>query len=133
MRASAREIGSRPVTFLGYEDEVGEASIGEHLHWHVAVIPPDTVPTYNGYYLDYVDETGQQPEVIPIVCHQGGRTVLWRTRHVHGRWLPCGSARPARSFCMVRPEPRSPVADGPAAYRDHQLTRGSGLHSGIRN
>ena len=52
---------------------------GAHLHWHVAVIPPDTLPTFNGYYQDYVDDSGQQPEVIPLVCHQDGRTVLWRT------------------------------------------------------
>jgi hypothetical protein len=95
--------------FLGYEDEVGVASIGKHLHWHVAVIPPDTVPTFNGYYQDYVD-TGQQPEVIPIVCHQGGRSVLWRTGIYTAADCPAGAPWPARSFLLEQPEPRSPLA-----------------------
>ena len=95
--------------FLGFEDEVGWASIGEHLHWHVAVIPPDTEPTYNGYYQDYVD-TGEQPEVIPIVCHQGGRSVLWRTGTYAAAGCPAGAPWPARSFLSGQPESRSPVA-----------------------
>ncbi len=61
--------------FLGFEDEVGSA-YGVHLHWHVAVIPPDTEPTLNGYYQDYFVETGVRPEVIPVVCHAGGSSVL---------------------------------------------------------
>ena len=93
-------------TFLGYEDEVGEATIGDHLHWHVAVIPPDTQPTYNGYYLDYVD-AGHQPEVIPIVCHQGGRSVLWRFGTYTAAGCPAEAAWPARSFLQGQPAPRS--------------------------
>jgi murein DD-endopeptidase MepM/ murein hydrolase activator NlpD len=95
--------------FLGYEDEVGEAST-EHLHWHVAVIPPDTLPTYNGYYWDYVEETGEQPEVIPIVCHQGGRSVLWRNGAYTAAGCPEAAMAPARTVFQTAPPPRSPVA-----------------------
>jgi hypothetical protein len=96
-------------TFLGYEDNVGEAS-GVHLHWHVAVIPPDTEPTYNGYYLDYVNDTGQQPEVIPIVCHEGGQSVLWRDTTYTAAGCPSGASGPARSSLLAQPESRSPLA-----------------------
>jgi hypothetical protein len=95
--------------FLGYEDEVGDAS-GVHLHWHVAVIPPDTVPTYNGYYLDYVETTGLQPEVIPIVCHDDGRSVLWRTGTYTAAGCPAAASGPAQSFLQPPPKPESPVA-----------------------
>lgn len=96
--------------FLGYEDNVGWATIGDHLHWHVAVIPPDTEPTYNGYYQDYVDDTGKQPEVIPIVCHEGGRSVLWRTGTYTAAGCPAGAPLPAKSFLVAQPEPQSPLA-----------------------
>lgn len=96
-------------TFLGYEDDVGDAS-GEHLHWHVAVIPPDTQPTYNGYYLDYVDDTGIQPEVIPIVCHAGGQSVLWRFGVYTAAGCPAQAASPARSLVLAPSEPRTPLA-----------------------
>src|SRR5262245_20810694 len=91
--------------FLGYEDNVGMAS-GKHLHWHVAVIPPDTLPTYNGYYLDYVDDTGEQPEVIPIVCHQGGQSVLWRTGTYTAAGCPAGAPWPAKSVLQGQPDTR---------------------------
>ena len=96
--------------FLGYEDEVGTSSIGKHLHWHVAVIPPDTVLTFNGYYLDYVNDTGIQPEVIPIVCHQGGRTVLWRNGTYTAADCPA-AAPPTRPIFQAGPEARSPVEE----------------------
>jgi hypothetical protein len=92
---------------LGYEDAVGGA-YGVHLHWHVAVIPPDTVPTYNGYYYDYVVNSGKQPEVIPIVCHQGGSSVLWRT----GTYTAAGC--PARALARTLlhlPQPVTPLDD----------------------
>ncbi len=95
--------------FLGYEDEVGVAS-GVHLHWHVAVIPPDTVPTHNGYYWDYVVDSGEQPEVIPIVCHQGGRSVLWRTGVYTAAGCPAEAAGSATSFLGGQQPPRSPLA-----------------------
>ncbi len=95
--------------FLGYEDEVGVAS-GEHLHWHVAVIPPDTQPTFNGYYLEYVETTGLQPEVIPIVCHEGGRSVLWRTGSYTAAGCPAAASGPANSFLQAQPNPESPIA-----------------------
>jgi murein DD-endopeptidase MepM/ murein hydrolase activator NlpD len=95
--------------FLGYEDQVGIAS-GDHLHWHVAVIPPDTEPTFNGYYQAYVDDTGQKPEVIPIVCHEGGRSVLWRNGIYTAGGCPAEALLPARSFFLAQPEPRSPLA-----------------------
>lgn len=96
--------------FLGYEDEVGEAS-GVHLHWHVAVIPPDTVPTLNGYYWDYVVDSGQQPEVIPIVCHQGGRSVLWRTgTYTAAGCLAEGQRGAATSFLSGQREQGSHLA-----------------------
>lgn len=94
--------------FLGYEDEVGVAS-SEHLHWHVAVIPPDTVPTYNGYYQDYVD-TGHQPEVIPIVCHQSGRSVLWRFGIYTAAACPAAAPGPATSVLLLQTESRSALA-----------------------
>ena len=96
--------------FLGYEDQVGTADIGDHLHWHVAVIPPDTLPTYNGYYKDYVDATGLKPEVIPIVCHAGGQSVLWRFGIYTAAGCPAEASSPARSWFRAQPEPRSPVA-----------------------
>jgi murein DD-endopeptidase MepM/ murein hydrolase activator NlpD len=95
--------------FLGYEDDVGVAS-EEHLHWHVAVIPPDTQPTYNGYYLEYVESTGVQPEVIPIVCHEGGRSVLWRTGTYTAAGCPAAASGPARSILQAQPDPESPIA-----------------------
>jgi murein DD-endopeptidase MepM/ murein hydrolase activator NlpD len=95
--------------FLGYEDDVGMAS-GVHLHWHVAVIPPDTEPTHQGYYLDYVEDTGLQPEVIPIVCHEGGRSVIWRDTTYMAAGCPAGAAQPARSSFLEQPQPRSPLA-----------------------
>jgi murein DD-endopeptidase MepM/ murein hydrolase activator NlpD len=100
-------------TFLGYEDDVGYAS-GVHLHWHVAVIPPDTKPTYNGYYLDYVNDTGLQPEVIPIVCHEGGRSVLWRNTTYTSAGCPAAASWPARSSFLAQPTPNSPL---PAALQ----------------
>jgi len=66
-----------PGSFLGIESDVGVAD-GVHLHWHVAILPPDVPPTFNGYYLDYYEDLGEAPELIPIVCHQDGETVLWR-------------------------------------------------------
>jgi murein DD-endopeptidase MepM/ murein hydrolase activator NlpD len=94
--------------FLGYEDNVGEAST-VHLHWHVAVIPPDTQPTHNGYYWDYVVESGEDPEVIPIVCHQGGPTVLWRTGTYTASPCAARSIRLSRSFVDQTLQPRSPL------------------------
>ena len=96
--------------FLGYEDQVGQATIGNHLHWHVAVIPPDTQPTYNGYYLDYVDATGIKPEVIPIVCHAGGQSVLWRFGVYTAAGCPAAALSPARTWFRAQPESRSPLA-----------------------
>lgn len=96
-------------TFLGYEDEVGDA-YGVHLHWHVAVIPPDTEPTHNGYYLDYVDEIGKQPELIPIVCHQNGPSVLWRNSTYTAAPCPARSPSAGRSLFLGPPELRSPLA-----------------------
>jgi hypothetical protein len=95
--------------FLGYEDKVGEASV-DHLHWHVAVIPPDTQPTLNGYFWDYVVDTGIQPEVIPIVCHAGGQSVLWRFGIYTAAGCPAAALSPARSLTLPQPEPRSPLA-----------------------
>lgn len=94
--------------FLGYEDDVGEAST-EHLHWHVAVIPPGTQPTYNGYYWDYVESTGIQPEVIPVVCHQGGRSVLWRTGRYTAAGCPAEAMAPAKTFLEADPASRSAI------------------------
>jgi len=96
--------------FLGYEDQVGMATIGDHLHWHVAVIPPDTQPTYQGYYLDYVDATGIHPEVIPIVCHADGQSVIWRFGVYTAAGCPAEALPVARSRVLAQPEPRSPVA-----------------------
>jgi hypothetical protein len=96
--------------FLGYEDQVGVATIGDHLHWHVAVIPPDTLPTYNGYYWDYVDDTGIEPEVIPIVCHAGGQSVIWRFGIYTASGCPERAQAPARSLVMPQTEPRTPLA-----------------------
>ena len=96
--------------FLGYEDQVGMADIGAHLHWHVAVIPPDTQPTHNGYYLEYVDATGIQPEVIPIVCHAGGQSVIWRFGVYTAAGCPTEALSPARSLVLAQPGPQSPVA-----------------------
>jgi murein DD-endopeptidase MepM/ murein hydrolase activator NlpD len=95
--------------FLGYEDQVGEATIGDHLHWHVAVIPPDTQPTYNGYYWDYVEETGIKPELIPIVCHAGGQSVLWRFGIYTAAGCPAAAASMARTLVLAPSEPRSPL------------------------
>jgi hypothetical protein len=96
--------------FLGYEDQVGVADLGDHLHWHVAVIPPDTAPTYNGYYWDYVVESGVQPEVIPIVCHEGGASVLWRTGTYTAAGCPVKASLPARTTFLGQQEARSPLA-----------------------
>ena len=87
---------------------MGEAS-GDHLHWHVAVIPPDTQPTYNGYYLEYVEDTGIQPEVIPIVCHAGGQSVLWRFGIYTAAGCPAAAKSPARTVFRTQPEPRTPL------------------------
>lgn len=64
--------------FLGYESNVGFSNPDSfvHLHWNVAALPPEVAPTFNGYYLDYVVDTGDQPELIPIVCVQDGPKVL---------------------------------------------------------
>lgn len=97
-------------TFLGYENQVGDADIGEHLHWHVAVIPPDTQPTWNGYYWNYVVATGVQPELIPIVCHAGGQSVIWRFGIYTAAGCPERAQAPARSLVLPRPEPQSPLA-----------------------
>jgi murein DD-endopeptidase MepM/ murein hydrolase activator NlpD len=94
--------------FLGYEDDVGEAST-VHLHWHVAVIPPDTEPTFNGYYHDYVVESGEKPEVIPVVCHQGGQTVLWRTGTYTAAPCPARSLAPVRTFLDRELAPHTPL------------------------
>jgi hypothetical protein len=96
--------------FLGYEDQVGVADAGDHLHWHVAVIPPDTAPTYNGYYWDYVVESGVQPEVIPIVCHEGGQSVLWRTGIYTAAGCPAKASLPARTTLLGQPASGSPLA-----------------------
>ncbi len=96
--------------FLGYEDQVGYATIGDHLHWHVAVIPPDTQPTYNGYYQAYVDDTGSQPEVIPIVCHSGGQSVIWRFGIYTAAGCPAAAPAAARSKMLAQPPPASPLA-----------------------
>lgn len=95
--------------FLGFEGDVGEAT-GVHLHWHVAVIPPDTVPDFNGYYLGYVNDTGKQPELIPIVCHQGGASVLWRTGTYTADDCPAEALLPGRSLLQKQPQARSPIA-----------------------
>jgi murein DD-endopeptidase MepM/ murein hydrolase activator NlpD len=96
--------------FLGYEDQVGWATIGDHLHWHVAVIPPGTQPTYNGYYQDYVDATGIKPELIPIVCHAGGQSVIWRFGIYTAAGCPAAAPSQARTSFRTQPEPQSPVA-----------------------
>lgn len=64
--------------FLGYEGDIGCAAIGDHLHWMVAVLPPSLAPSSNGDYEGFVNSTGKRPDLIPIVCHQGGSHVLWR-------------------------------------------------------
>jgi hypothetical protein len=64
--------------FLGFEGNVGFTQGATHLHWFVAVLPPNLAPDANGAYEQYVDATGVRPEVIPIVCHQDGLSVLWR-------------------------------------------------------
>jgi murein DD-endopeptidase MepM/ murein hydrolase activator NlpD len=107
--------------FLGYEDEVGDAD-GVHLHWHVAVIPPDTQPTYNGYYQDYYVETGQRPEVIPIVCHQGGQSVLWRTGVYTAAGCPAEAPGMARSFLRGQPQPQAPSPLAAALERIATIT-----------
>jgi len=64
--------------FLGFESNVGFSNPDGfvHLHWHVAALPPGVEPTFNGYYLDYVVDTEEHPELIPVVCVQGGPDVL---------------------------------------------------------
>lgn len=64
---------------IGNEGDVGFA-FGQHLHWFVAVIDPDVEPDVFGYYLDWLEtfpEWAQEPERIPVLCHDGSmRTVL---------------------------------------------------------
>ncbi len=95
--------------FLGFEDEVGVA-YGVHLHWHVSVMPPDATPVCNGYFLD-CDEvsTAQLPEVIPIVCHQGGPSVLWRNGIYTAADCPARAPLPGSSPQLSQPRPRSPL------------------------
>ena len=67
---------------LGVEDDVGFAD-GKHLHWHVAVIDPSWIPnptgdTEGGDYEHEIEPGDRRPELIPIVCHADGKTVLWR-------------------------------------------------------
>lgn len=65
--------------FLGYESNVGFSDPDGfvHLHWNVAALPPGVGPTLNGYYYDYVVDTGDQPELIPVVCVEEGPQVLY--------------------------------------------------------
>jgi len=94
---------------LGFENEVGSA-YGVHLHWHVAVIPPDTTPTLNGYYQQYYEQTGIRPEVIPVVCHQDGQNVLWRNNTYTAAPCPLGSMLARRTFPQGGRDPQSPLA-----------------------
>lgn len=63
--------------FLGVEDDIGVATTGDHLHWHVAVIDPDWVPTADGDYEANIVGPGR-PELIPVVCTSVGKRVMWR-------------------------------------------------------
>ena len=60
-------------TFLGYEDDIGHAS-GDHLHWQVTKIDPDT-PLSNhadGYAFDWEgDGWVASPDVLPSICGIG--------------------------------------------------------------
>ena len=61
---------------IGIEGAVGQAQ-GVHLHWHVAVIDPNVTPDQHGYYEAWVNQPGiADPELIPLVCHAGGKNVL---------------------------------------------------------
>jgi hypothetical protein len=89
--------------FLGFEDAVGVA-YGVHLHWHVSVMPPTAFPICNGHYLPcdtlFDAELSELPELIPIVCHQDGRSVLWRT----GRYTAgdCAAQAPPRGGVVLQ-------------------------------
>jgi hypothetical protein len=100
--------------FLGFEDEVGVA-YGVHLHWHVSVMPPTAFPICNGHYLPcdaiFDAELSELPEVIPLVCHQDGPSVLWRTGTYTA--AACAAQAPPRGGVglplLGRPAARSPV------------------------
>jgi hypothetical protein len=62
---------------LGVESDIGLTD-GRHLHWHVAVIDPEWVPSPDG---DYESQLGsRRPELIPLVCTAAGKRILWRDR-----------------------------------------------------
>lgn len=105
---------------LGYEGDIGCASVGDHLHWMVAVLPPLIAPSSNGDYEAYVNSTGERPELIPKVCHQGGAQVLWRdstytaagcTAGVQGRVREATQLPPARQPLDILVEQISRISD----------------------
>ena len=71
---------------IGVEDDIGIATTGDHLHWHVMVANPDWVPTENGDYEAQIVGPGR-PELIPVVCTSVGKRVMWR--NVEYTSAPC--------------------------------------------
>jgi murein DD-endopeptidase MepM/ murein hydrolase activator NlpD len=64
--------------YLGMEGAVGHTDGVPHLHWHVAVLDPSITPDEAGYYQDWVNQPGvSDPELIPLVCHADGTTLLF--------------------------------------------------------
>lgn len=99
-------------SFLGIESDVGDAQ-GRHLHWHVAILPPYIEPTFNGYYRDYWIALGEGPELIPIVCHQGGESVLWRNSTYTAAGCPAsGAPLPAAAPPIAALTPHKRSEDG---------------------
>ena len=100
--------------FLGFEDDVG-AAYGVHLHWHVSVMPWNAFPVCNGHYLpcdvlfpEY--DLLPLPELIPIVCHQDGRSVLWQdTRYTAGDCAAQAPGVPPRGQLALQGQPWSPA------------------------
>ena len=117
-------------SFLGIESDVGDAQ-GRHLHWHVAILPPYIEPTFNGYYLEYWEALGEGPELIPIVCHQGGESVLWRNSTYTAAGCPAGRAPLAVAGPpMVALTPQKRSEDG-FDYVSRALPAGSPIRNAI--
>jgi hypothetical protein len=63
---------------IGVEGQIGQATNWPHLHWHVAPISPTVTPDADGAYEPWVATLFSRPELIPVVCHDGVRSVIWR-------------------------------------------------------